>query len=373
MAIANDLTEDGFVLRYRTDETDDGLTGKEGTFLICSFWLVTALALVGELQQARDLMERLLRVASPLGLYAEEFDAGTGRHLGNFPQAFSHLALMEAAAHDHPPRDAGGLTWSPTTSSSSAPAPAAARSPATWPRRASASWCSSAATGSRASRRTGWPRTCSSTTGTSRPTPGTTGTGKPFQPQIHYFVGGATKLYGAALYRLRARGLRRAPPSRRRLAGMADLLRRARAVLHDGRAGVRGARRPRRGSHRAARERAVPVPGGVARAADPALSDDLAAAGLPPVPRTVRDPAERGGHAPQRLRPLPELRRLPVRGARQVGRRGARHPARARASQRHPAHERRPRRRSRRTPSGTAVTEVVVRAERLDRDGSRAS
>jgi GH15 family glucan-1,4-alpha-glucosidase len=97
-AIANDLTENGFVLRYRTDETDDGLSGKEGTFLICSFWLVSALAIVGELQRARDLMEKLLRIASPLGLYAEEFDAETGRHLGNFPQAFSHLALMEAAA-----------------------------------------------------------------------------------------------------------------------------------------------------------------------------------------------------------------------------------------------------------------------------------
>jgi GH15 family glucan-1,4-alpha-glucosidase len=97
-AIANDLTENGFVLRYRTEETDDGLSGKEGTFLICSFWLVSAFAVVGELQQARNLMERLLRIASPLGLYAEEFDADTGRHLGNFPQAFSHLALMEAAA-----------------------------------------------------------------------------------------------------------------------------------------------------------------------------------------------------------------------------------------------------------------------------------
>jgi GH15 family glucan-1,4-alpha-glucosidase len=97
-AIATDLTEDGFVLRYRTGETDDGLSGKEGTFLICSFWLVSALAVVGELQRSRDLMERLLRIASPLGLYAEEFDASTGRHLGNFPQAFSHLALIEAAA-----------------------------------------------------------------------------------------------------------------------------------------------------------------------------------------------------------------------------------------------------------------------------------
>jgi GH15 family glucan-1,4-alpha-glucosidase len=98
LAIADELTDQGYVLRYRTGETDDGLSGKEGTFLICSFWLVSALAIIGEYQRARDLMERLLRVASPLGLYAEEFDADTGRHLGNFPQAFSHLALIEAAA-----------------------------------------------------------------------------------------------------------------------------------------------------------------------------------------------------------------------------------------------------------------------------------
>ncbi len=97
LAIADDLTEDGFVLRYRTDETDDGLSGKEGSFLICSFWLVSGLAIIGEQQRARDLMEKLLRVASPLGLYAEEFDTSTAHHLGNFPQAFSHLALIEAA------------------------------------------------------------------------------------------------------------------------------------------------------------------------------------------------------------------------------------------------------------------------------------
>jgi GH15 family glucan-1,4-alpha-glucosidase len=97
LAIADELSENGFVLRYRTDETDDGLSGKEGTFLICSFWLVSALAIVGEHSRARDLMEKLLRVASPLGLYAEEFDVETGYHLGNFPQAFSHLALIEAA------------------------------------------------------------------------------------------------------------------------------------------------------------------------------------------------------------------------------------------------------------------------------------
>ncbi|MDQ3875924.1 MAG: glycoside hydrolase family 15 protein [Actinomycetota bacterium] len=97
LAIADELTEQGFVLRYRTDETDDGMSGKEGTFLICSFWLVSALAIVGEEQRARDLLERLLRNASRHGLYAEELDADTGRHLGNFPQAFSHLALIEAA------------------------------------------------------------------------------------------------------------------------------------------------------------------------------------------------------------------------------------------------------------------------------------
>jgi GH15 family glucan-1,4-alpha-glucosidase len=97
-AIASELTEHGLVLRYVTGETDDGLSGKEGTFLICSFWLVSALAIVGEMGKATDLMERLLRIRSPLGLYAEEFEVERSRHLGNFPQAFSHLALIEAAA-----------------------------------------------------------------------------------------------------------------------------------------------------------------------------------------------------------------------------------------------------------------------------------
>jgi GH15 family glucan-1,4-alpha-glucosidase len=96
-AISTELSENGFVLRYVTDETDDGLSGKEGTFLICSFWQVSALTIVGEMQRATDLMERLLRIASPLGLYAEEFEVDRARHLGNFPQAFSHLALIEAA------------------------------------------------------------------------------------------------------------------------------------------------------------------------------------------------------------------------------------------------------------------------------------
>jgi GH15 family glucan-1,4-alpha-glucosidase len=96
-AISEELTENGYVLRYRTDETDDGLSGKEGTFLICSYWLVSALAIVGEIDEATNLMERLLRIASPLGLYAEEFEVDRARHLGNFPQAFSHLALIQAA------------------------------------------------------------------------------------------------------------------------------------------------------------------------------------------------------------------------------------------------------------------------------------
>ena len=93
LAIADELTEEGLVLRYRVDTTDDGLSGEEGTFTICSFWLVSALVEIGELDRAKHLCERLLGFASPLKLYAEEIDAHTGRHLGNFPQAFTHLAL----------------------------------------------------------------------------------------------------------------------------------------------------------------------------------------------------------------------------------------------------------------------------------------
>ncbi len=99
LAVADELTVDGLVLRYRTDQTDDGLAGAEGTFTICSFWLVSALVEVGELRRARELCEKLLSYASPLGLYAEELDPRTGRHLGNFPQAFTHLALINAVMH----------------------------------------------------------------------------------------------------------------------------------------------------------------------------------------------------------------------------------------------------------------------------------
>jgi alpha,alpha-trehalase len=98
-AIADELTVDGLVLRYRTHETDDGLPGEEGSFAICSFWLVSALAEIGEHDRARALCERLLGYASPLDLYAEEIDPRSGRHLGNFPQAFTHLALINAVMH----------------------------------------------------------------------------------------------------------------------------------------------------------------------------------------------------------------------------------------------------------------------------------
>ena len=111
-AIANELTEHGLVLRYKVHETDDGLHGKEGTFLICSFWLVSALSEIGESERARELCERLLEAAGALDLYAEELDAESGRHLGNFPQAFTHLALINAVSHviADEQRDDGGVT-----------------------------------------------------------------------------------------------------------------------------------------------------------------------------------------------------------------------------------------------------------------------
>jgi GH15 family glucan-1,4-alpha-glucosidase len=100
LAIEDELSEQGLVLRYRTDQTDDGLAGaKEGTFLMCSFWLVSGLLEIGERRRGRALCERLLALASPLDLYAEELDPESGRHLGNFPQAFTHLALINAVLH----------------------------------------------------------------------------------------------------------------------------------------------------------------------------------------------------------------------------------------------------------------------------------
>jgi alpha,alpha-trehalase len=99
MAIRQHLTVDGLVLRYRVEETDDGFHGEEGTFTICSFWLVSALCEIGEFAKARKLCAKLLSFAGPLELYGEEIDAHSGQHLGNFPQAFTHLALINAVLH----------------------------------------------------------------------------------------------------------------------------------------------------------------------------------------------------------------------------------------------------------------------------------
>ncbi len=120
-AIADELTEYGLVLRYRPEETDDGLAGQEGTFMICSFWLVSALCEIGELRRAQELCERLLGHASPLGLYAEEMDPRTGRHLGNFPQAFTHLALINAVMHVIRGEQQVAMTQSPWATHAQAP------------------------------------------------------------------------------------------------------------------------------------------------------------------------------------------------------------------------------------------------------------
>jgi GH15 family glucan-1,4-alpha-glucosidase len=97
-AVRRGLGQDGFVARYSTDATDDGLPGSEGQFLACSFWLVSALAMNGRHDEARALFERLLGLANDVGLLAEEYDVPRARQVGNFPQAFSHLALIQAAS-----------------------------------------------------------------------------------------------------------------------------------------------------------------------------------------------------------------------------------------------------------------------------------
>jgi len=96
-AIGRDLMVDGLIRRYRTEETRDGLSGNEGVFLACSFWYVDNLVLQGRHQEARDMFERLLGLANDVGLLAEEYDPVGKRQLGNFPQAFSHLALINSA------------------------------------------------------------------------------------------------------------------------------------------------------------------------------------------------------------------------------------------------------------------------------------
>jgi GH15 family glucan-1,4-alpha-glucosidase len=97
-AIERELMQDGLVLRYRPQEEKiDGLPGREGVFLACSFWLANCLHLLGRKKEARELFERLLALRNDLGLLSEEYDPLANRQLGNFPQAFSHLALVTAA------------------------------------------------------------------------------------------------------------------------------------------------------------------------------------------------------------------------------------------------------------------------------------
>ncbi len=98
-AIAAELTVQGMVMRYKLEETDDGFSGQEGSFTICSFWLVSALCEIGEFKRAHALCAKLLSFAGPLELYAEEIDTHSGQQLGNFPQAFTHLALINAVLH----------------------------------------------------------------------------------------------------------------------------------------------------------------------------------------------------------------------------------------------------------------------------------
>jgi GH15 family glucan-1,4-alpha-glucosidase len=95
-AIEDTLVDDSLVYRYRGDETLEGLTGREGTFCMCTFWFVECLARAGQLQKARFLFEKAMGYANHLGLFAEELGP-RGEHLGNFPQAFTHLAIISAA------------------------------------------------------------------------------------------------------------------------------------------------------------------------------------------------------------------------------------------------------------------------------------
>jgi GH15 family glucan-1,4-alpha-glucosidase len=120
-AVERELLVDGFVMRYSTDEVEDGVGGKEGAFLACSFWLADAYAQLGRVDDAAELFDRLLAVRNDLGLLAEEYDPVARRLLGNFPQAFSHVGLVNTAfnlvaAHGPaqqraecaaPPRDGG--------------------------------------------------------------------------------------------------------------------------------------------------------------------------------------------------------------------------------------------------------------------------
>jgi GH15 family glucan-1,4-alpha-glucosidase len=96
-AVERDLKSDGLILRYRTDRADDGLAPGEGAFLACSFWLVDAYVLIGRYDDAAALFKRLLALRNDLGLLSEEYDPAAKRQVGNFPQAFSHIAMINSA------------------------------------------------------------------------------------------------------------------------------------------------------------------------------------------------------------------------------------------------------------------------------------
>ena len=96
-AVEEDLSDNGFILRYKAEATDDGLKGSEGTFIMCSFWMVECLAMIGEVQKAQMLFDRLLDIRNDVGLLSEEYDTVHHRMLGNMPQAFSHVGLINAA------------------------------------------------------------------------------------------------------------------------------------------------------------------------------------------------------------------------------------------------------------------------------------
>jgi GH15 family glucan-1,4-alpha-glucosidase len=104
-AVDAGLSVGPLVYRYRAEDTDDGFSTPEGSFIICAFWLADALAITGDLEQAQRRFERLLAFGSPLGLFSEEVDPTTGALLGNFPQAFSHLSLISAAVNIERRRD----------------------------------------------------------------------------------------------------------------------------------------------------------------------------------------------------------------------------------------------------------------------------
>ena len=282
LAIADELTEDGFVLRYRTGETDDGLSGKEGTFLICSFWLVSALAIIGETARARDLMERLLREASPLGLYAEEFEVATEQSPRELPPGLLAPRADRGRGPDHPRRATGGAlmtSYDVIVIGSGAGggtlvrhlAPSGKRilllERGDWLRREPAELVG--------------PRRVRRQPLHLRRTPGTTSTASR-SSRRSTTTSAARRSSTARRCTGCARRTSASSPPRRRLARLADLLRRARAVLHARRAALPRARRARRGPDRAPSSAPYPHPAVSHEPRIQQLSDDLEAIGRHP-------------------------------------------------------------------------------------------